>query len=165
MISNLYVLRHGTAVAHGTPGIPDSDRPLTSKGERRMKQVARGLKRLDLELDRIVTSPLPRARRTAEIVAGALGLGDRLEEAEVLSAGTPARVVRDWLAGRTESRLMVVGHNPDLTELIALLLGLGPALVPFELKKGGLAALSAHPAGGHGLDWFATPGLIRHLVD
>ncbi len=60
-MERLYIVRHGIAVAHGAPGYRDEDRPLTSKGQRRARQVADGLKRLRARVDRIVTSPLPRA--------------------------------------------------------------------------------------------------------
>ncbi len=164
----LYILRHGIAVEPGTPGIPDDERPLTPKGRRRMRQVARGLRRLDLRLARIVTSPLPRASATAEIVADELDAGDLLETADVLRAGSDARAIREWLRQRTEDRLMIVGHNPGLTDLITLLvLGAtnGPRTQVCELKKGGIAALrpSAASADRFDLVWVATPGLIRRL--
>ena len=80
----LYIMRHGIALPHGTPGMSDDDRPLTPEGEQRVRQIARGLKELDLKLERIVTSPLPRAFRTAEIVASVLECNDILETADVL---------------------------------------------------------------------------------
>ena len=166
-MKDLYILRHGIAVAPGTPGIPDDDRPLTPKGVKRMQEIARGLRRLDLELDRIVTSPLPRARRTAEIVAGALDAEDRLEVADALRAGSDAAAIRNWLRDRSEDRLMIVGHNPGLTDLITLLV-LGatrPQPQVCELKKGGLAALqiSSSAQDRCELIWAATPRLIRKL--
>jgi phosphohistidine phosphatase len=167
-MDELYILRHGIAVEPGTPGIADVDRPLTSKGRKRMRDIGRGLRRLDLRLDRIVTSPLPRASATAEIVADALGARDRLEAADVLRSGSEAPAIRDWLRQRAEGRLMIVGHNPSLTDLIALLVcgdGDGPRPQVCELKKGGIAAL--RPASGSPdrfeLDWVATPRLIRRL--
>jgi phosphohistidine phosphatase len=134
-----------------------------------MRQVARGLRRLDLRLDRIVTSPLPRASATAEIVAEGLDAGDRLEAADVLRSGSDARAIRDWLRGRTEGRLMIVGHNPGLTDLITLLVldvTNGPRAQVCELKKGGIAALrpSATSAFRFDLAWAATPRLIRRLA-
>jgi phosphohistidine phosphatase len=167
-MKDLYILRHGSAVAPGTPGISDDDRPLTPKGVKRMQQIARGLRRLDLELDRILTSPLPRARRTAEILAGELDAEDRLEVADVLRASNDVAAIRNWLRDRTEDRLMIVGHNPALTDLITLLV-LGatrPQPQVFELKKGGIAALqisSSAPDRGQ-LIWAATPRLIRSLA-
>src|SRR3954468_13227503 len=135
----LYLLRHGIAVPHGTPGIEDDQRPLTPQGERRMKQVARGLRRLDLELDRIVSSPLPRARRTAEIVAKVLKCEEVLEEADALRADRDALSIRDWIGTRSEPRLMLVGHDPAISELVGLLIT-GAVVVPplCELRKGGL---------------------------
>ncbi len=112
----IYLLRHGIAVSHGTPDIPDDERPLTPEGEKRMRQVGRGLKRLGLKLDRIVTSPLPRALKTAEIVAGELGMEDLLETNDALRAGRDASSIRDWVHTRPEQCLMLVGHNPAFNE-------------------------------------------------
>ena len=61
-MTDLFILRHGIAIPHGTPGIADDERPLTSKGERRIHQVGRGLAALRLGVEKIVTSPLPRPR-------------------------------------------------------------------------------------------------------
>ena len=170
-MDELYILRHGIAVEHGAPGTPDDERPLTPRGRRRMRQIARGLRRLELGLDRIVTSPLPRARSTAEIAAEELGAEDLLEEAEVLRAGSDAPAIRDWLRTRTEARLMIVGHNPALSDLIALLvLGDGNRSWPgprlCELKKGGLAALCSSGDASDRFDiaWVATPRLIRRML-
>ncbi len=120
-MTDLYLLRHGIAVDPGTPGIADGERPLTAKGEKRMSQIARGLRVLDLKLECIVTSPLVRARGTAEIVARELGLLNCLEIANVLQTGTSAATVRRWLRERSEERLLIVGHNPTLSDLVALL--------------------------------------------
>jgi phosphohistidine phosphatase len=164
-MTELFILRHGIAVPHGMPGIPDDERPLTSKGERRMRQVGRGLAALRLDVERIVTSPLPRARRTAEIVAQELGLVDTLETTTMLSAGADAHSLRDWLQDRAEDRLMIVGHNPDLSDLVGLLILGEVGRFPFELKKGGIAALSATPHSGplFQLEWTAPAGLLRRL--
>src|SRR4051812_46899950 len=155
----LYLLRHGIAVPHGTPGYDEDDqRPLTPQGERRMKQVARGLRRLDLELDRIVTSPLPRARRTAEIVAKILKCEEVLEDADALRADRSAASIRDWIGTQPEPRLMLVGHDPWISELVGLLTPGAVAVPPLcQLRKGGLAALSDTPDGQLQLDWLARP--------
>ena len=159
-MERLYVLRHGIAQPHGAPGVADDDRELTPKGEDRMRAAARGLGGLDLKLDRIVTSPLPRARRTAEIVAEALGVV--LETADALRAGNPADAIREWLRGRTEKRLMIVGHEPSLSDLLGLMLGVnGPS--PFELKKGGVVALCREDVGPYRLQWAMTPAILRAL--
>ena len=162
-MNRLYLLRHGVAVPHGTPGIEDDLRPLTRAGEKLMRQAAEGLLRLGLELDRIVTSPLPRARRTAEIVAKVLEAEDILEESDALHADRDAASIVDWVHSRPESRLMLVGHDPAISELVGLLVGApGPPLC--QLRKGGIAALRDHPRGGLMLDWLARPKLLRKLA-
>lgn len=162
-MTQLYLLRHGLAVPHGEPGMADEERPLTSKGEKRIKQVARGLRRLGLKLDRIFTSPLPRARRTAEIAAEVLDLEERLEDVDVLRADRDPVAIREWLGNRPEARLMLVGHNPVLSDLAALLIAATPGTKPIELRKGGIAALTGSVGSPMKLDWLARPRLIRRF--
>ena len=163
-MSRLYLLRHGVAVSHGTPDVRDDDRPLTSEGERKVGLVAEGLKRLRVEPDRIITSPLPRARRTAEITADVLGLSDRLERLDVLRPGSASKTIRDWLETRESDDLMLVGHNPNLSDLLALLVGLPEGGPAFELKKGAVACLERDDGGRYRLHWLATSKLIGRLM-
>jgi phosphohistidine phosphatase len=130
-----------------------------------MRQNARGLRRLGIELDRIISSPLPRAWETAEIVADALGMSDRLEASEFLRADRDAASIRDWVQARSEDRLMIVGHNPSLSELLGLLVTGTADFLLCELKKGGIAALSTRDEGGMALDWIAPPRILRRLAD
>jgi phosphohistidine phosphatase len=162
-MNELYVVRHGVAAPHGTPGVAEDDRPLTPKGRKRMREIARGLRRLGVEPERIASSPLPRAWETAEVIADGLGLRDRLEASDALRADRDARAIRDWLEAQADARLMVVGHNPALSELLGLLVaGLTePAIC--ELKKGGVAALLGREQGGYSIDWIAQPRLFRRL--
>jgi len=166
MIEHLYILRHGIALPHGTPGVSDDERPLTPKGESRLREIGRALARLDLDLDSIVTSPLPRAYRTAEIVADALNWSEPIEIVDELRAGTDAGAIREWLRCRMESNLMIVGHNPSLSDLIGLLVVENAHAMLGDLKKGGIAALT-HVGGAtdrYEVDWIATPRLLRKLL-
>jgi phosphohistidine phosphatase len=164
-MAELYVLRHGIALPHGTLGMTDDERPLTPKGEDRMRQIGQGLAALGLKLDRIITSPLVRARRTAQIVAQELGLVDQLEVCSALSADSNAESIRDWLRERSEARIMIVGHNPSLSDLVGLLTVGEIGKLPLELKKGGIAALSSSAVlnSRYHLDWIAPPALLRRL--
>jgi phosphohistidine phosphatase len=164
-VNELYLLRHGIAVDPGSTGLSDDARPLTPKGIKRMREIARGLAALELELDRIITSPLPRSRETAEIVADALGALDRLETSNVLQTGSDAAAVERWLRDRAEARLMLVGHNPTLSELVSLLV-VGGRMSPIcDLKKGGIAALARRlgSSGLYELSWVAPPRILRRL--
>ncbi|AMV38224.1 phosphohistidine phosphatase SixA [Planctomyces sp. SH-PL62] len=160
----LYIVRHGIAVEHGTPGIPDDERPLTSRGEKRMREITEGLDDLDLAVERIATSPLPRARRTAEILAEGLDLAGSIELAPVLRADSTAQDVAEWLGLQPEAPLMIVGHNPILDELLSLLLLGDPRALPFTFKKGGVAALRrpSPDSERHELQWLAPPRLLRN---
>jgi phosphohistidine phosphatase len=166
-MKELYILRHGIAVPYGTPGMADDDRPLTPEGEQRMKQIGSALATIELQVDRIITSPLPRALRTAQIVADKLDITDRLECADILRAGNDATTIRDWLLERDDNRLMIVGHDPAFSELVGLLLLGEIGKLPLELKKGGMAALSSSADSGppFQLDWIAPPRLLRRLGD
>ena len=159
-MKRLIVVRHGIAIPRETPGVPDEDRPLTPKGERRIQQVARGLKALDLDPERIVSSPLPRALRTAELIAEVLDRSQRIETSEMLRPEATGSSLRTWLETRLDDSLMIVGHNPSLTDFIGLAIGLNDAILPLELKKGGVAAFEIRAHRYH-LEWFATPRLLR----
>ncbi len=165
-MKELYILRHGIAVPHGTPDVAEEDRPLTAKGELRMRQIGRCLATIAIEPERIITSPLPRARRTAQIVAQELDQVGGLEIATALTAAADAQSIADWLSTRTESRLLIVGHNPALSDLVGLLLTGEVGKLSCDLKKGGIAALFHEPNAGTGyrLGWLATPGLMRRVT-
>ena len=162
----LYLLRHGIALPHGTPDVADDDRPLTPKGEKRTRQVAYGWKEMKLDLDRIVTSPLPRAFRTAEIFARVLGDPDLLESRDELKADRSAASIAEWIKTRAEASLMLVGHNPAFSELIGQLTIGQPQPLICELRRAGIASLSrTGEAETFRLDWVVRPRLIRRLAD
>lgn len=167
-MKTLYLVRHGVAVPHGTPDVPDDQRPLTAEGERKSRMVGLGLRRHKVKVDKILSSPLPRALRTAEIIATALKATDRIETADELAAGRDADAIAAWLAPRTERRVMVVGHNPWISELLALLTTGARGPVFCDLRKAGVAALEAaepdatDPDGPpFRVDWLARPRMFR----
>jgi phosphohistidine phosphatase len=162
-MERLYVVRHGLALPHGTPGVPDDERPLTPPGESRMQVIGRGLRRLGVRPERILTSPLPRARRTAEILADHLGVKPVLEDDDQLRAGASPEGLAEWLRTREETRLMIVGHNPDFSDLVARLLGMNGEAGIIDLKKGGIAALAVEGENRYRLLWVATPRVFRKL--
>ena len=166
---NLYLMRHGIAVAAEDPEVThDSDRPLTNKGAKRMRRAARGLRRLDIPLDAILTSPVLRARQTADIVAATLGLEARLEE---ISGLAPESTVEQLMFGLTRYQdrvhLLVVGHEPLLSQTIArLLCGNRDHGLVISVRKGSLCRIEidALPPSRPGiLHWFMTPKQLRLL--
>ena len=168
---NLYLLRHGIAVATEQPGIgSDGERPLTPKGIKRMRRAAQGLRRLKIGFDSILTSPLVRARQTADIVAEALGLETRLEEISELAPETSVDSLIASLAHfQDKKHLLLVGHNPLLPDSAAFLItGKRNSGVQIDLKKGGLCCIEIDgppPANPGTLRWFLTPKQLRRLGD
>ncbi len=135
----LYLLRHGPAGNRDNWTADDYLRPLTQKGEHTMHAAAAGLKALDPTLDTLLTSPLVRARQTAEIVGEVFHL--QVNEHEALSPGFGLAQLAGLLTIFTEARgLMLVGHEPDFSTLIGrLIVPRGEAQV--ILKKGACCAL------------------------
>ena len=163
---NLFLLRHGLAVDRDEFHFAsDGLRPLTTKGQRQLGQTCVALRKLKLDFDSILSSPLVRARQTAEIVAADLKLKKRLSFADELKpGGSPKKLVKKISRQNPAAKnLLLVGHEPDLSELISLLVtgGLGLEL---DFKKGGLAKLEIEKlrAGQCAvLAWLLTPKQMK----
>jgi phosphohistidine phosphatase len=151
---NCYFLRHGIAVEPDEWTGRDFDRPLTHDGIERMKFEARAIAALSLQLDVIMTSPLLRARQTAEIVANRLKLRDEIVEDERLANGFDARRLSEILGEHDKAEaIMLVGHEPTMSATIGRIVG--DAQV--ELKKGALAGVALSDAS-------ATRGMLICLI-
>ena len=163
-----YIMRHGIAVSRGSAGFSDdSKRPLTPEGKEKMRDICSGLKRMGFDVDWIVSSPLVRAAQTAEIVAESLGAHVPVDFCDHLSPGGSAEALIAFLAKRpNRKRVLEVGHEPDLSEMAARLLGAGRH-ANLAFKKGGccLVAFDAFPPKSPGrLLWWLTPRLMRKLA-
>ena len=169
---NLYLMRHGIALPADDPSVgTDADRPLSPKGIKRTRKIAKGIRRLGLSFDVLLTSPLARARQTADLVAGALGAEALVEEISGLS---PESTVEHLLFGLTRyqdrGELLLVGHEPLLGHTVSHLLSGKPARNPLDLefKKGGLCHIEIEslPLAAPGkLHWFLTPKQLRAIAD
>jgi len=167
---NLFLLRHGIAVDAETPGYPDdSQRPLTPKGVRRLRQIAEAMRAMDLAFDAILSSPYLRAAQTADIVADAFGLQPKIELWEELTpGGNPKALVErlNRLKPVPQSGVLLVGHEPCLSQLIALLVA-GNTNAAMDLKKGGLCRLETEtlrPGRCATLLWLLTPRQMELMV-
>jgi phosphohistidine phosphatase len=164
---NLYILRHGIA-APGLPAgiMPDALRPLTPKGRKKMAGIAEAMKSLEPSFGLILSSPCVRARQTAGIVADAHKAGKKLEILKELSTGVGPETLLNKLAGQhlLPENVLLVGHEPQLSGLISLLVA-GSSALQIQLKKGGLCKLSL-PSLKTGrratLEWLLTP---RQMLD
>lgn len=155
----LFLLRHADA---GDPEAwrgDDAERPLSEKGERQAERLGAFLVEIAFRPDAIVTSPKVRARRTAEIVAGALGAAVRLDDRLGTGVGPDGvdAILAD--AGQPE-RPVLVGHDPDFSHLLAWLAQADGV----TMKKGALARIDVkgRVSDGRGaLRWLVPPDLLE----
>src|SRR5687767_1069669 len=119
----IYIFRHGEALSKSDPSVPnDADRPLIEDGIRKTRQACEGLKKCDVSLDAMFTSPWLRAKQTADIAAEVLGLTDVLFEMEELAGDRDVEDVMNALARQSQYEdVMLVGHNPQLGEIASYL--------------------------------------------
>jgi phosphohistidine phosphatase len=163
----LYLLRHAIA-EDVAPGGDDGARRLTARGRSRMRTAAAGLRRLGFAVDAIVTSPLPRAAETAAIVVEALGGVPEPRELAALGQGlAPPAMLRALRPFGHHPRLLVVGHEPGLSGLAALVLTGSANGMTLDLRKGGCVAIELEqllPPRSAMLRWALAPRQLRLLA-
>ncbi|MEH2433483.1 MAG: phosphohistidine phosphatase SixA [Nostoc sp.] len=158
----LYLIRHGIAEDKGLD-IKDEERSLTKEGRQKTEKVAQKLVKLGLSFDLILTSPLVRARQTADILI-AEKLSSKLEQSSHLAPdGQISSWLKDWLEPRNYSQntqLALVGHEPDLTNWAEILLW-GEVKGSLVLKKAGMIGIklpeTGSPLGRSQMFWLTPP--------
>jgi phosphohistidine phosphatase len=155
----LYLVRHADAGDSSLWAGDDAERPLSKKGRRQVKALARTLKDLDLRVDAVISSPLLRAAQTAKPIAKATGVGLLTDERLGYGFGRKelAAIVAELDAGTR--RVVLVGHDPGFTEVASLLAG-----SHLSMSKGALARFDladrAVDAGAGELRWLLPPDAI-----
>ena len=161
----LYLIRHGQAADRGEDYPDDSKRPLTSDGIASLRKEARALANLDVTFDQIIASPLVRTKQTAEVFAQLLPGKPPVALSDSLApAGTPSAVFHELGKHMRQPRIALVGHEPNIGELAARLIG---ARAPLAFKKGAICRIDfdVFPPKGIGqLRWFLTPKMLRRLA-
>jgi phosphohistidine phosphatase len=144
MARQLWLLRHAEAEPHGSR-LRDADRRLTERGEAQSRAAGAALERMDVRFQDALFSPKARARQTAEIAAEAWSDEQRavLRAAPALAGDFGAAQAIELAAGLdVDGRLLLVGHEPDLSTVVAELTG-----ARVDLKKGGIAVVRLEGAG------------------
>jgi phosphohistidine phosphatase len=166
---NLYIIRHAIAVDEGSPEYEeDSQRPLTDKGKKKMRQIAKGLRTLGVDFDLILSSPYIRAKETAEILEDVFKLKKDIEFSDnLIPMGDPDLLIAEMNEKYRANSVALVGHEPHLSALIGLLVSEN-AGIDMTLKKGGVCRLSVddlHHARKATLEWLLTPGILVEIGD
>jgi phosphohistidine phosphatase len=157
---DLYVIRHAEAVSReDVNGMADEDRPLTDAGRDQCRVLAAALQTHHVTLHKVVSSPLLRARQTAEVLIehGAAPKPELLECDELAPGGRAKKVTR-FLLGLEGDAIAVVGHMPDLGEYVGWLIG--EKKMGLTLAKAGVALVrfdGAPDKGAGRLTWLVTP--------
>lgn len=160
------LFRHGIAVAREGWHGEDAQRPLTKKGENRVRQAAEGLVTLDIRATHILTSPFLRAHETAQILYHVLKVKTSPRICDELIPDSPPDKVFPLLATLpNDATVMCVGHEPHLSEAASLML-FGKPTAALSMKKAGvcLITFAESPRPGRGLlEWWMPPSYIRAL--
>ena len=159
-LHQVHLLRHAHAGDPERWDGPDAVRPLSRKGRRQAERLGAFLAGAGLRPDRIITSPKVRAAQTAAIVGAALGVEP--EEDELLAQGCDLADLDAMLRASGAREPMIVGHDPDLSELLSVLVGARGQV----MRKGALATIAVRPPlrPGEGvLRWLVPPELLGGL--
>ncbi|MGC2112729.1 MAG: phosphohistidine phosphatase SixA [Candidatus Korobacteraceae bacterium] len=161
---DIYFLRHANAGEPKLNPARDEKRPLDKLGIEQSHDVGRALAALDVTVDAIISSPLRRATQTASVVANEIGYEDKVVTDVALEPGASYEQFQELLARHSrKDAIMVVGHNPSMTEFINKMLAGGAALHAVELKKGSVARVEKVGRKPAMLRWFMTPKMVRSI--
>jgi phosphohistidine phosphatase len=164
MSVELYIVRHAIAAERGAEWPDDGKRPLTERGIERFREVVDGLVWLGVDVDAVFTSPLVRAKQTADHLASGLPSKPPIIVVGALAPGHVPAEIMEAVAheGRGRKRVAVVGHEPDLGELAGWLAGSRRAI---PMKKGGVCRFDLDAISTrHGtLAWLLPPKALRKL--
>jgi len=161
----LYFLRHASAGEHFTNPKRDEKRALDKEGIEQCGYIGRALAALDVQVETVVSSPLKRCTQTASLVGNELGYEGKLQINDWLRPEASLADFRKLLEkyARQEA-IMVVGHNPNLSQFLGSLISDSGCEASLELKKGGVAKVELRRASGT-LQWCVTPKLLRTLYE
>lgn len=163
---DIIFLRHGVAVDREDWDGAESDRPLTEDGTERTKLSCRGLHKVEPRPNILLSSPLVRARQTAEIAKEELALDAKMELTDDLSPeAAPDRLLARLAKFEQDSVILCVGHEPHISTTVSVMTARKP-VVSFEIKKAGACCVrySAQPRPGAGtLLWLIPAKVLRAL--
>lgn len=159
----VYFLRHASAGKSMLNPQKDERRPLDDEGILQARYVGRMLANLDVLVDQIISSPLKRARQTASLVANELAFEPAVQLDNALRPDAQLEQFQTMLARyRKYEAIMVVGHNPSLTEFLAKTISIGARDAHIDFKKGAVAKIEMNGRQGT-MQWLVTPKIARTL--
>jgi len=161
----VYFLRHASAGKSMLNPKKDEQRPLDEEGILQARYIGRVLANVDVQVDQVISSPLKRARQTASLVANELAFESSLQIDDSLRPDAGLDQFQAMLARyRKYEAIMVVGHNPSLTEFLSKAISPGAAEAQIDFKKGAVAKVDMSGRTGT-MQWLLTPKIARTLQE
>ena len=159
----IYFLRHASAGQSVANPKKDEKRPLDKDGIEQCGMVGRALSAMDVQVDTIISSPLKRAAQTASLVGNELSYEGKLQFDDGLRPGATIADFRRMLEKYTRlEAIMVVGHNPNLSEFLGRIISEGGRAASVDLRKGAVAKVEMGRSSGT-MQWCVTPKILRTL--
>src|SRR5262245_47675601 len=160
---NIYFLRHASAGKRMVSSSKDDRRPLDDEGILQARYIGRMLATLDIQVEQIVSSPLKRALQTASLVANELAFETAIQLDDALRPEADFAHFQAMLSRfRKYDSMMMVGHNPSLTEFLSKTVSGGSGTTHIDFKKGAVAKVEMTGRNGT-LHWLVTPKMARGL--
>jgi phosphohistidine phosphatase len=162
----LYCIRHAQAVDRDTEGVTsDAERTLTDSGKDTAKKVGKALAKLGIKFDLVLSSPLVRARQTAEIIAETLG-ADEPELVDGLKGPVNPSEIEDTIRKSSAENIALVGHTPSMDEYVSSLM-FGKTTGMIKLRKASVCCVDldseTSPLRGE-LQWLITAKQLKAVV-
>jgi phosphohistidine phosphatase SixA len=166
---NLYLVRHGEAIATGGAVVRDADRPLSLRGEEEAVLMGRTLARIGPGLEKVITSPILRAVRTGEIMGNEISSHPVFTVSNHLAPGFRYKNLYDELVAYCgDGDALAVGHQPDLSGFIAYLItGSSSSPASVAMVPGAVALLTVRAGKSRPdavLEWLLTPQVAKSLI-
>ena len=161
----IYFLRHANAgLKHFSDAVKDEKRPIDKAGEEQSHDVGRALAFVGVTASVIISSPLTRAMQTAQIVAEEIGYEEKIVQDNALRPEATFEQFKSLLnRHRDKPAVMVVGHDPSMTEFVNRVLSGGGPLAAVEMKKGGVAKVEKELRRPAVLRWLMTPKVVQRV--
>jgi phosphohistidine phosphatase len=161
----IYFLRHANAGSkHFSDPVKDEKRPIDKLGEEQSHDVGRALAYLGVTANVIISSPLTRAMQTAQIVSQEIGYEEKIVLDDALRPEATFEKFKALLnRHKDKPAIMVVGHDPSMTEFVNRVLSGGAPLAAVEMKKGGVAKVDIEIRRQAVLRWCITPKVVQKI--
>jgi phosphohistidine phosphatase len=162
----VYFLRHASAGQRKANATQDAKRPLDKEGIEQCGHIGRTLAAMDSQVDVILSSPLKRATQTASLVANEIGYDGKLIFSPALAGNANFDAFRQLLEKYAkQDAILVVGHNPSLSQFLSLMLSGGADDKGVDLKKGAVARVEWDRRKPATLQWCLTPKVVRAIYE